>query len=140
MNIFIAHITETQFPQNSIQFQLDRMDFEKSIARAGLTVDQLIFFDQKPIDLVCVLVDNMLNFQKMISIAEHLPSHSDAIYFANGNVEGSFFCKPSTFSIICNLYKIDFTPYKINGDSKTATFGQKLMCLINRLNLSALPL
>jgi hypothetical protein len=136
MNIFVAHVEELTIP-NARQCQLDIADFAKSLAKAGLAVDQSIFFENLTIDLVLVVIGNSVQYDKVCHIANTLPLYSDVIYFENGNIEGSFFCKPSIFGAICNLYKIDFTPYKINGDSSTATFGQKLMCLINRLNLSA---
>lgn len=107
-------------------------DVDLKLAKLALEVDKLIYNDRMSIDAV-YMVRNLSDRHNSLTCP--LPN---TVYFTGNGNRASFFCCPHTFSMIGNLYKIDFTRYDfvntVDADPGVLQF-EKIVFLINRLGI-----
>jgi hypothetical protein len=107
--------------------------YDKKLAVAGLRLDQMIYFDNVNVDLVCVIKNANIDTQKMEMIAITLPKTCNTIYFANGDTSGSFFCRPHVLTLLSDVYKMKSGPAN-NGSIES--HDQRLRYLMERINIT----
>lgn len=109
---------------------------DRRLADIGLQLDEYIHFNNGKIDLVCVINEpnitrsNLLNFD--------LTDYVDRVYYTTGHLQSSsFFCSPHIFSLISNLYKINFIDYKFKNleEDTVELLAEKIFFIINRLGI-----
>lgn len=112
------------------------LNIEKRLADAAILLDELIHFNNTKIDVVCVINEPNLNLTT-INNFPHI-DYVDRIYYTTDNVHtSSFYCKPNVFSILSNLYKIDFSQYDFKNleDNTVELLTEKIFYLVNRLGI-----
>jgi len=114
----------------------NQTDIDLCLADISLQLDQLIYFNSMPVDLVYVVRNINSDHSKVREYAPYIYEYSDAIYFTEKSHSSSFFCKPHVLSILGNLYKIDFTEYEffdVPGLNPHELQIEKIAFMINRL-------
>ena len=112
------------------------LNIEKRLADAAILLDELIHFNNTKIDVVCVI--NELNLNST-SISNFLHTdYIDRVYYTTNKLHtSSFYCKPNVFSILSNLYKINFNQYEFKNseDNTVELLTEKIFYLVNRLGI-----
>lgn len=109
-----------------------RLDYR--LAAAGIQLDENIMLENNPIDLVCVINENNLRLDN-IKVATK-DDYLERFFYVQKNIHtSSFYCKPSAFSTISNLYKLNFENYNFQQTNVDTVelLTEKIYFLINRL-------
>jgi hypothetical protein len=112
------------------------LPLDKRLADAAIQLDELIHFNNTKIDIVCVINEPNLNLIDINNFSH--ADYIDRIYYTTNDLPtSSFYCKPNVFSILSNLYKIDFSQYDFKNleDDTVGLLTEKMFYLINRLGI-----
>lgn len=112
------------------------LQLDKRLADAAIQLDELIHFNNTKIDVVCVMNEPNLNLTSISNFSH--TDYIDRVYYTTHNLHtSSFYCKPNVFSILSNLYKIDFNQYdfKNSEDDTVELLTEKIFYLVNRLGI-----
>lgn len=134
-NIGISNLVEKLNPK--IILTSNKAKKDNQLAEIALQLDEKMLFENINIDLVvCVINDLNIDLKEICSY-DHM-DYLDRIYYTNFDLHSSsFFCKPNIFSLIGNLYKINFKDYGFNNakNDTTELLHEKIFWLINRLGV-----
>ena len=112
------------------------LQLDKRLADAAIQLDEMMHFNNTKIDVVCVI--NELNLNST-SISNFLHTdYIDRVYYTTNKLHtSSFYCKPNVFSILSNLYKINFNQYEFKNseDNTVELLTEKIFYLVNRLGI-----
>lgn len=114
----------------------DQPTMDKRLADVAIQLDELIHFHNQQIDLVCVINNTAINIDSLN--ADAVSDYVDRVYYTTRNLHtSSFYCKPHVFSLISNLYKIDFNQYSFKQlEYDTAELlAEKIFYIVNRLGI-----
>jgi len=105
----------------------------KRLADVALQLDEQIHFYNQQFDIVCVINSTPVNIDTACT-----QDYVDRVYYSTNDLQtSSFYCKPHVFSLISNLYKIDFNHYGFkNLDHDTVELlAEKIFYIVNRLGI-----
>jgi len=132
MNIALLLLDNFEVPEKlgfSKVFRSARSDPEKKFADLTLQLDEYIYIDGNTVDLVFVAATPNIDFNIPTTI-----SH-DSIYFVDKIHTGSFICAPHVFSMLGNLYKVNYTDHNPDLGFNEPLHIKKMFYLIDRLGL-----
>lgn len=88
------------------------------------------------IDVVCVINENNYNFSAINKFP--YTDYVDRVYYTTHDLHtSSLYCKPNVFSVLSNLYKIDFSQYDFKNleEDTMELLTEKIFYLVNRLGI-----
>jgi hypothetical protein len=124
---------ESQFNETVIKSEYS--DLEKRLAHISIQLDEMIYLDNCPVDVVYVMRNN--NTPKNVSSCE-----ANTIYFTSADADSSFYCRPDVLAQISCLYKInyknkfssiDLDQFFNHNNSRSLT--NKMMYVVDRLGI-----
>jgi hypothetical protein len=113
------------------------LQLDKRFADAAIQLDEIIHFNNTKIDVVGVINEPNLN---LTTINNFSPSdYVDRVFYTTNNMcTSSFYCKPNVFSVLSNLYKIDFSQFdfkNLKDNNTVELLTEKIFYLTNRLGI-----
>ena len=112
MKIAIASVDDSILPELTQKinpeyvFTSAKDDELLRLADLSLQIDEKIYLDYATFDLVTVVKNSNLDFDKVFSNNPAILTESLCMF--KDDDSGSFICSPQMFSMIGNIYKIDF--------------------------------
>jgi len=107
------------------------LPLDKRLADVAIQLDELIHFENIKIDVVCVINEPNLNLNSISNFSQ--ADYIDRVYYTTNRLHtSSFYCKPSVFTLLSNLYKVDFNQLQFNDNNTVEFLTEKIFYLINR--------
>lgn len=114
-------------------FKSNQSTLAKRLADIALQLDEQIHFHNQQFDIVCVI-----NSTPVTIDTAGTQDYVDRVYYTTNDLQtSSFYCKPHVFSLISNLYKIDFNQYGFKNleQDTVELLAEKIFYIVNRLGI-----
>lgn len=107
------------------------LQLDKRLADAAIRLDELIHFNNIKIDVVCVINEPNLNLTSISNFSH--ADYIDRVYYTTKRLHtSSFYCKPNVFTLLSNLYKVDFNQLQFGNYNTVESLTEKVFYLVNR--------
>lgn len=112
------------------------LTIDKQLADVAIQLDEMIHMKGIQIDVVCVISESNLSLSTISNFS--YTDYVDRVYYTTHDLHtSSFYCKPNVFSVLSNLYKIDFSQYAFKNleEDTVELLTEKIFYLVNRLGM-----